>query len=128
MLELAMVLSFAVQDFADGAILLAMILLNAVLGFREQLHAKRALDELTAGVASEVPARRDGAVAPVDVEDLVPGDVILIVGGDKVPADVTWRAAASSPRGFPNRRAPRTQGTGFLGARRGGAAGSRATP
>eukprot|EP00629_Pelagomonadales_sp_RCC1024_P000254 CAMPEP_0119262516 /NCGR_PEP_ID=MMETSP1329-20130426/2201_1 /TAXON_ID=114041 /ORGANISM="Genus nov. species nov., Strain RCC1024" /LENGTH=954 /DNA_ID=CAMNT_0007262165 /DNA_START=115 /DNA_END=2979 /DNA_ORIENTATION=+ len=90
MLELAMVLSFAVQDFADGAILLAMILLNAVLGFREQLHAKRALDELTAGVASEVPARRDGAVAPVDVEDLVPGDVILIVGGDKVPADVTW--------------------------------------
>ena len=66
-------------------------------------------------MASEVPARRDGKVAPVDVEDLapggvrsatrvervraeqVPGDVILIVGGDKVPADVTWRAAASPP-------------------------------
>ena len=44
MLELACLLSFAVQDFADGAILLAMILLNALLGFREQLHAKKALD------------------------------------------------------------------------------------
>ena len=48
-------------------------------------------------MASEVPARRDGSVAPVDVEELVPGDVILIVGGDKVRA-VPRRASRDTVR------------------------------
>jgi len=89
-LILAAILSAATGDWADFAIVVIILIINALLGFREQMEAKKALDELTASVSSEVPARRDGEVNPIDVEELVPGDVILIVGGDNVPADVTW--------------------------------------
>jgi len=90
MLELACILSVAVGDYTDFGLILLMICVNAGLGFREQLHAKRALEELTKSVVREVPCLRDGVCDPIDVEELVPGDIVLLVGGDMVPADVLW--------------------------------------
>ena len=76
MLIVAAIISAATTDWADLIIILAMIIINALLGFREEMEAKKALDELTASVKSEVPARRDGNVAPVDVEDRT-GNVLV---------------------------------------------------
>ena len=67
-----------------------MLFANACLGFREEYHAKKALDELSQKLESEVAIRRDGETKVVPVQELVPGDVVLLVGGTVVPADIQW--------------------------------------
>ena len=54
------------------------------------MHAKHALDELSATLQSEIQVRRNGQTLSLPVSELVPGDVVLLVGGTTVPADVVW--------------------------------------
>ena len=77
-------------DIEDFIIILSILFLNACFGFYEEMHAKRALDELSATLQSEIQVRRDGNTFPLPTEELVPGDIILLVGGTTVPADVAW--------------------------------------
>ena len=65
-------------------------LLAGYLGFHEELKAKESLDELTNKMEQKVAVLRDGAATSVTTRMLVPGDVILLVGGSAVPADVEW--------------------------------------
>eukprot|EP00747_Dinoflagellata_sp_TGD_P090926 gnl/TRDRNA2_/TRDRNA2_164882_c1_seq1.p1 gnl/TRDRNA2_/TRDRNA2_164882_c1~~gnl/TRDRNA2_/TRDRNA2_164882_c1_seq1.p1 ORF type:complete len:979 (+),score=187.27 gnl/TRDRNA2_/TRDRNA2_164882_c1_seq1:173-2938(+) len=67
-----------------------MVVVNAILGFREEMKAKKALDELTNSMESTVACLRDGASRPLGVTKLVPGDVIHMRGGTMTPADVEW--------------------------------------
>jgi H+-transporting ATPase len=67
-----------------------MLTVNACLGFREEYHAKKALDELSNQLESEVAVRREGETMVMPVQELVPGDVVLLVGGTVVPADIQW--------------------------------------
>jgi H+-transporting ATPase len=67
-----------------------MLFINACLGFREEYHAKKALEELSASIESEVTVVRDGMSKAVPVSELVSGDIILLVGGNVVPADIKW--------------------------------------
>ena len=84
------VLALAVQDYTDFAIIFAMLLCNGYLGFHEELKAKESLDELTNKMEQRIAVLRDGNATSVLTRELVPGDVVLLVGGTAVPADVEW--------------------------------------
>lgn len=90
MLELACILSLAVEDYVDFAIIATMILCNGYLGFHEELKAKKSLEELTNKMEQKIAVLRDGKAEHLLTRLLVPGDVILLVGGCQVPADVEW--------------------------------------
>ncbi len=93
-LLLAAVISFALGQTPSGVFILAVLLLNAVIGAVQEYSAQQsaaALRNLVRGVARVL---RDGQTETVDIEALVPGDVILLGSGDKVPADVQLLSAA----------------------------------
>lgn len=90
LIELAAIVSIAVQDYTDSGIILAMLFINACLGFHEEYKAKKSLDELSHQLESEVAVRRNGETLQLNVKELVPGDVVLLVGGTIVPADTKW--------------------------------------
>jgi H+-transporting ATPase len=84
------VISAAVEDWVDFGVIFAMLVLNACLGMREQLKAKAELKKLTDGIVSVVSVCRDGNFSNRPVTELVPGDLVLLLGGNLVPADVDW--------------------------------------
>lgn len=90
LIELAAIVSLSVQDWQDFGIIVAMLLVNACLGFREEYHAKKSLDELSEQLESEIAVRREGETMVLNTKELVPGDVVLLVGGTIVPAEVQW--------------------------------------
>jgi len=90
MLELSCLVSALAQDWPDLGVIAAMLVVNALLGFREEMKAKNALDELTNSMESSVTCLRDGKPQVLGVSKLVPGDVIHLRGGSLAPADVTW--------------------------------------
>eukprot|EP00438_Fugacium_kawagutii_P003143 Skav207118 [mRNA] locus=scaffold156:242495:247259:- [translate_table: standard] len=93
MLEVSCVISAAAGDWPDFFVILAMVLVNAALGFREEMKAKNALAELTNQMESSIPCLRDGKSESLPVSKLVPGDVIHLRGGALTPADVEWLEA-----------------------------------
>ena len=75
------------ESFADVIIILAVVLINAVLGVYQENKAERAIEALQEMSAATSKALRDGKVQIVRSEELVVGDVVLLEAGDAVPAD-----------------------------------------
>ena len=75
------------EGFADVIIILAVVLINAVLGVYQESKAERAIEALQQMSAATSKVVRDGRVQVIHSEDLVVGDVILLEAGDSVPAD-----------------------------------------
>ena len=90
MLEIACIVALAVGDYPDFAIILAMLLANGFLGFHEQLKAAESLSELTNKMEQKIACLRDGKAEHMLTRLLVPGDVVLLLGGVQVPADIEW--------------------------------------
>ncbi|KAL7541478.1 hypothetical protein ACHAXR_010955 [Thalassiosira sp. AJA248-18] len=90
LIELAALISLGVGDYAEFGIIVGMLLANACLGFREEYHAKKSLDELSEQLESEIATRREGETLSLNVKELVPGDVVLLVSGTIVPAETQW--------------------------------------
>jgi len=88
MIEAAAVLSAVNQDWKSLAVIVAMLLVNGVIGFWEEKSAADALDALKGQLALKARALRDGEWSEVDAVDLVPGDVVRLRLGDVMPADV----------------------------------------
>ena len=88
MIEIAAILSAAVQHWADFIIIIVLLLFNAVIGFWEEHAAANALDALKEQLALKARVRREGKWQGIPARDLVPGDVIRIRAGDIIPADV----------------------------------------
>ncbi|HSK96600.1 MAG TPA: HAD-IC family P-type ATPase [Euzebyales bacterium] len=86
-LMVAAVLAGLVGDLKDTIVISVVLVLNAVLGFVQEHRAERSLAALRGMLAPVAAVRRDGAVAQVPADDLVPGDVLLLDTGDRVPAD-----------------------------------------
>lgn len=86
-LAAATVLSMALGDLTDGGIILAIILASGLLGFWQEHSAGRAVDALLAQVRVHVEVLRDGREQTVPIDDVVPGDVVVLRAGDVVPAD-----------------------------------------
>jgi len=90
MLELACIIALAVGDYPDFGIILGMLLANGFLGFHEQLKAAESLAELTSKMEQKIAVLRDGKADHMLTRLLVPGDVVLLIGGCQVPADIEW--------------------------------------
>ena len=75
------------ESFADVFIILAVVIVNAVLGVYQESKAERAIEALQKMSAATTKVMRDGRVQIVPSEELVVGDIILLEAGDAVPAD-----------------------------------------
>ncbi|WP_240840047.1 cation-transporting P-type ATPase [Acidaminobacter sp. JC074] len=87
-LILAAVLSMIAGEFIDGAVILGIVVLNAVLGITQERKASDALAALKSMAAPKAKVIRKGILDLVDSKDLVPGDVVVLESGDYVPADL----------------------------------------
>jgi H+-transporting ATPase len=87
MIEVAVILSGAVQHWADFFIILVLLVANGVVGYSEEHQAGNAIDALKAKLATTARVRRDGEWVTPPARELVPGDVIRLRLGDIVPAD-----------------------------------------
>ncbi|MFP5355431.1 MAG: cation-translocating P-type ATPase, partial [Gemmatimonadota bacterium] len=88
----AAVVAGSVGEPQDTIAIVAIVLLNALLGFMQEYRAERAVRALQALAAPLAHVRRDGAVATIDAAELVPGDVVLLEAGVIVPADLRLAA------------------------------------
>ncbi|OAE03589.1 carbonate dehydratase [Arthrobacter sp. OY3WO11] len=75
-------------EYLDSGVILAVVLVNTVIGFVQEVRAEAALDALHSLVRTRAVVVRDGQRLEVPSEDLVPGDLVLLEAGDKVPADL----------------------------------------
>jgi len=72
----------------DAAVIVAVVLLNAMVGFIQEGKAEKALEAIGRLIAPQAAVLREGARRSVPVAELVPGDVVLLEAGDRVPADL----------------------------------------
>jgi H+-transporting ATPase len=88
MIEIASILSIIIQHYEDFAIILTLLIVNAVVGFWQESKADNAIELLKKRLAPIARVLRDGVWKEIPSRELVPGDLVRIRLGDIVPADV----------------------------------------
>ena len=83
----AVLFSVLIGEYVDSLIILVILLVNAMIGFAQELSAHKSLEALKRISTARAMVLRDGIRKVIDAELLVPGDIILLEAGDKVPAD-----------------------------------------
>lgn len=83
----AALLAALVGNVKDAVVILAVVVINAVVGFYQEYRAERSLAALKGMLPVNTRVRREGDEHEVAAEELVPGDVVLLEAGDRVPAD-----------------------------------------
>ncbi len=83
----AAILSIFLQVPSDAAIILAIVLTSGLLGFWQERGAANAVAKLRAAVETKTPALRNGAECFVPLQEIVPGDVVLLSAGAIIPGD-----------------------------------------
>ncbi len=83
------------REYVDAAVIVFIVVANAVLGFAQEYRAEKALESLRALSAPSARVLRDAAEKVVPSSELVPGDLILLEAGDRIPADARLLAAHS---------------------------------
>src|SRR5512132_4410644 len=95
-LLVAAVVNALVTDDAGTTILLAgLTVLNAVIGLRQEAKAEESVAALAQMMKTVARVRRDGQAIEIDAEELVPGDVVLVEAGNRIPADGRVSLAAT---------------------------------
>lgn len=87
-LLLASGITAVLKEWTDAAVIFGVVLLNAVIGFVQEAKAARALGALAKSMTTMATVLRGGRTTQLDSAELVPGDVVLLQSGDKVPADL----------------------------------------
>ncbi len=86
-LLIATILSAVVGEIFDAGLILVIVLFCAILGFIQEYRAERALEALKNMLSPTITALRGGKEEEIPSKNLVPGDILLLEAGDKVPAD-----------------------------------------
>lgn len=86
-LLIATVLSAIVGEFVDATIILVIVIFCAVLGFIQEYRAERALEALKKMLSPTITILREGLEKDIPSKEIVPGDILLLDTGDKIPAD-----------------------------------------
>ena len=86
-LLVATLISGLLGEITDALTILVIVLVNAILGFAQQWRAERSLDALRKLAAPQAKALRDGRFQLIPASELVPGDIIEVEAGDRIPAD-----------------------------------------
>ncbi|MFU8813382.1 MAG: cation-transporting P-type ATPase [Balneolaceae bacterium] len=87
-LMVAAVITALLGHWIDTWVIVAVIFINAVIGFIQEGRAEKALEGIRNMLSLEALALRDGSRTRINAEELVPGDLVFLESGDKVPADV----------------------------------------
>jgi Ca2+-transporting ATPase len=82
-------------DLYDAALIIVIVIMNAILGFVQEYRAERSLEALKNLAAPKAHVVREGETVAVPSRDLVPGDVTVLAAGDRVPADARLLEVAS---------------------------------
>merc|ERR1719199_2012230 len=90
MIEIAGLLALSLGSYLDFWIIFALLMTNATLGFIEEMNAQASISALKDGLVRKLPVKRNGTFTPMDVTEIVPGDVVFLRGGNVVPADSVW--------------------------------------
>ncbi len=83
-------ISLIIGHFTDAAIVATIVLLNAGMGFVQEIKAERAMESIRALAVPEASVLRDGNLKKIPSRELVPGDIISLEAGDRIPADVRF--------------------------------------
>jgi len=83
------------ESFIDTIVILAIVVLNAILGFIQELKADKAIEALKKMQVTKVKVKRDNKISVINSEDVVKGDILVLEAGDTVPADarIIWQAS-----------------------------------
>ncbi|MEM8837637.1 MAG: cation-transporting P-type ATPase [Pseudomonadota bacterium] len=80
-------------EFVDAIAIAAIVILNGALGFVQEWRAENTLQALRSLLAETALVFRDGREQKIDVKDVVPGDLVIVEAGDRVPADIVLSQA-----------------------------------
>jgi Ca2+-transporting ATPase len=86
-LIVAAVVSVALEEYTDAIVIMAIVILNAVLGYTQEYRAEQAMAALKKLAVPHVRVRRGGQVHEIPATKLVPGDLVLLEAGNMIPAD-----------------------------------------
>lgn len=89
----AAVITVSIGHAVDSAVIMGVVIVNAVVGFIQERHAGQALEALVEFTRTRSTVLRDGDPEVIDSRNLVPGDVVLLAAGEKVPADLRLMSA-----------------------------------
>lgn len=99
-LLLSAIISFVIsiinkESFTDSIIIIAIVIINAILGFVQELKADKSVKALSKMQITKVKVKRDNDIFIVNSEDIVKGDILVLESGDTIPADarIIWEAS-----------------------------------
>lgn len=95
LLGAAAALSFAMDDTAEGAAILVVLLINGAIGFSTEVRAARSMEALIRMAEVKTRVRRAGRERMIDAHELVPGDVVILEAGDIITADLRISQASN---------------------------------
>jgi Ca2+-transporting ATPase len=81
------VISAFMRDLVEAVVMISIVVLNAILGFVQEFRTERTIEALRNMSAQKATVIRDGAEIHIPAENIVPGDLVVVNSGDKVPAD-----------------------------------------
>ena len=84
----AAVITALLGHWVDTGVLMAAVIINAIIGFIQEGKAESALDAIRGMLSPHAMVVRDGMRREIDAGELVPGDLVVLVSGDRVPADL----------------------------------------
>ncbi|MCG5516711.1 MULTISPECIES: cation-transporting P-type ATPase [unclassified Ectothiorhodospira] len=92
-LLIATVVTLVLGEYVDSGVIFAVILINAIIGYVQESKAEDAIQSLKHMLSSTATVMRQGQRMEVPAAELVPGDIVLLASGDKVPADMRMVSA-----------------------------------
>lgn len=84
----ATLVTFFLREYVDAGVILAVVLINAMIGYIQESKAEEAINSLKKMLSSSATVLRDGEKKTLPATELVPGDIVFLASGDKVPADM----------------------------------------
>ena len=87
LLFIAALVSAVLGDWIEAIVILVIVVLNAVLGYTQEVKAEHSMEALKRMAVPKVRVRRDGQTQDISARELVPGDVVILETGNIVPAD-----------------------------------------
>ncbi|HEY4627791.1 MAG TPA: cation-translocating P-type ATPase, partial [Flavobacterium sp.] len=89
-LIIAAIISGILGDLTDTIIIIAIVIINALVGFIQEYRAEKAMEALKNMVPNHARVIREGKKIDISVADIVPGDVVILESGNNIPADVRF--------------------------------------